>query len=512
MTDQEITIAENQRFSECIFWRMQREYFDKQGINAWNKQVPFHATCNPFIANSYTSIALSFIKDWLKLHPSSIDHPFYIMELGTGSGLFSFYMLKAMHELREQLQMDDVKIVYVMTDFTSSNLSYWQQHPRFQYYLDSDLLDFAFFNMETKEDIHLLRSNKFLSKDVLVNPLLLCANYIFDSISSDAFTVKDGKVSESLLTLKTNSNNIVGGEVESWDEIDIGYCNKSIDLSSYYDDDIFNQVLHSYQGRLKNSHFLLPIASMRAIRKLVGDCDGNILLISSDKSYTHIDQIEGLNYPRMAFHGSFSLMVNYDAIAQYFKLLGGDAKLQPHSKAISTNVFLLGEQFDNLPHTKLAIEQRVVEFSPSDFLVLVKSKKKQVDELRLEELISLLKLSHWDPWIFHQYSVRINVLINKASLATRRYLTGNMAKIEANYYYMPSSINTLLEIGRFFQQIKQYSIALSYYAKSEALFGQQFDLISSKAFCTYHLGGCDDARQLFNEAAALVPKMSEMSV
>jgi hypothetical protein len=37
-----IFLEENKRLSESSLWRMQREYFDAEGINAWVNQVPFY--------------------------------------------------------------------------------------------------------------------------------------------------------------------------------------------------------------------------------------------------------------------------------------------------------------------------------------------------------------------------------------------------------------------------------------------------------------------------------------
>ncbi|MDF1653527.1 MAG: SAM-dependent methyltransferase [Coxiellaceae bacterium] len=512
MKDQEITIAENQRFSECLFWDMQRDFYDKQGINAWNKKVPFHATCNPYIADCYANIVMSFIKDWLTLHPTSIEHPFYIMELGAGSGMFSFYILKSVHELAQKLQLDTVKIIYVMTDFTASNLNHWQQHPALQSYLEDGRLDFAFFDLESEQDIELLHSNKILSKDTLINPLMVAANYIFDSISTDVFTAKEGEIFESLVNLKTTAENMCDGKPINWDDIELSYQPTANDLRNYYDDDNFNQVLNSYQGRLNDADLLFPIASLRAIRKLANTTNGRLILISSDLSHNYVDQLEGNKAPKPKLSCRNWVSVNYDAIAQYFKLIGGDVVLQPYGKRLNTNVFLLGEQLNNLPETRREIKQRITGFSPSDFLVVTKSKKKQLSELELEELVSLLRLSRWDPQLFHLYSEQIYALIGKASSNTKHCLIAAMTSIEAHYYYMPASYNTLLEIGRFFQTIKEYSTALDYYAKSEAYFGKQFSLISSKAFCTYHLGSSNDAREMFNEAAALVPKMDEVAI
>src|SRR5580692_7941888 len=80
-TDRKIVIEQHKRFSESALWRMQREYFDKEGINAWVNQVPFYITSNPFIAASYAKLVVAFIRDTIAQHPDAKNHPFYIMEL-----------------------------------------------------------------------------------------------------------------------------------------------------------------------------------------------------------------------------------------------------------------------------------------------------------------------------------------------------------------------------------------------------------------------------------------------
>src|SRR5688572_29220218 len=89
-----VVIERNKRFSECHLWQVQRDYFDQQGINAWVNQVPFYITSNPFIANTYAAVIIRFFQDWVRKNPQAKNHPFYILELGTGSGQFSFYALK----------------------------------------------------------------------------------------------------------------------------------------------------------------------------------------------------------------------------------------------------------------------------------------------------------------------------------------------------------------------------------------------------------------------------------
>lgn len=510
MAGELVTIEHQQRFSQSILWQLQRDYFDQEGINAWVKQVPFYVTSNPFIANCYANIAVSFVQDWLRRHPESVEHPFYFLELGTGSGMFSFYVMKTMKELQAQLNMHEVKIKYVMTDFTQNNLVYWQDHPALQYYLDNDLLDFAIFNLEDDHDIKMVQSGKVLSSAELFNPLMVCGNYIFDTVSHDAFNVENGEITESLVTLTTMGDNMEGGKPKEWDRVDILHHCKPCDLHNYYEDAHFNKVLASYRGRLQNTNFLIPIAGLRAIRKLANDANGRMLLISSDKAYSHIDELEGLRHPSLAFHGSFSMMVNYDAIAQYFLARDGDVVLQSHRKGLKTNVFSLGVTFDDLPNTKRSIERHVQELAPSDYFVYHRHISDSFDNLQADILASHMNFCRWDPYMFHRLSPRINDVMGQADEATCQYLKNGMDKIEANYYYMPASTDTMFDIGIFYHTVKDYRKALEYYEKSEQLFGEQFNLFFNKALCQYYLGESELSLKLFKRALVLDPNSEQV--
>ena len=69
--------------------------------------------------------------------PIDPDKKFYIIELGTGSGKFSYFMLKAMLEMKETMGMNMDNIVYVMTDFTESNFQFWKDHPALKPFVES---------------------------------------------------------------------------------------------------------------------------------------------------------------------------------------------------------------------------------------------------------------------------------------------------------------------------------------------------------------------------------------
>ncbi len=61
-----IILEEGKPFSKCALWDFQRKFFEEQGANAWDTQVPFYITSNPSIANAYATMAIRFIQDWYR--------------------------------------------------------------------------------------------------------------------------------------------------------------------------------------------------------------------------------------------------------------------------------------------------------------------------------------------------------------------------------------------------------------------------------------------------------------
>ena len=96
----QLVLEKSTRFSKSLLWTMQKEYFDSQGVNAWVGAVPFYITTNPVMANTYAHVTLRYIQDHIHQNQYDPEEPFYIIELATGSGKFSFFMMKRLRELQ----------------------------------------------------------------------------------------------------------------------------------------------------------------------------------------------------------------------------------------------------------------------------------------------------------------------------------------------------------------------------------------------------------------------------
>jgi len=506
--ERKIIVEQNKRFSECMLWKLQREYFDQEGINAWVNQVPFYITSNPVIAKCYAKLILAFASEWVKKNPDAKNHPFYLLELGTGSGRFSYYVVKALDELQKAQGLTDIHFCYIMSDFTKNNIKYHETHPALLPYIEKGMIDFAIYDLEVEKPITLLRKNIRLSSEVLVNPLTVFANYIFDTVSHDSFAVHEKKLYELLLTLSTEEQNIKNGRPIVMEKISVDYSVHEA-KSKYYADPAIDDILEIYKTSLNDTSFLVPIGSLRAIKLLKKLSNNKLFIISTDKGYSALESLENLGHPSIAFHGSFSMMVNFHAIANFFKNTGGDYFLQTPRKGIKTSVFCDGFQLKDFPTTALTINECLEKFSPSDYFTLHRRMSDSFPECDIDTLAAHMQLSDWDPHIFSRLSGRITSLVDEADSETIQYLANNMAKIAENYYYMPKSDCILFEIGVFFHAIKHYKSAFEYYSKALPIVGEQFGIYYNMALCLHHIDRNQEALEMFKNAKRMDAESKE---
>lgn len=505
MSRRQITIEENKRFSESHLWTAQRQYYDQKGVDAWDGDVPFYITSNPFIASCYAEIVIRFIQDWLRHHPQAKQNTFYILELGVGTGQFSYYTMKKIFELRDALQMSDIKIQYIMSDFTESNLNFWKTHAALQPYQEQKCLDYAVYDLENDESITLHNSGLTLTAGTTKNPIIVFANYIFDSVVNDTFSVKDSELKEALVSLKTPKNNLMNNNPIKWEKVNIKYQENEID-SQYYADKHLNDILFDYRNSLKDTNFLFPIGPLRCIQNLNRISNNKLLLISSDKGYSTLPELEDLDYPQLDFHGSFSVMVNYHAIGNYFKRHQGDCFYQTPRDGLSSAIFSSGFQLADLPETKKVLTKSIEGFSPSDFFNLYEHMNEANENVTLNSFASFLCLSGWDPFIFYNISAEIIELLHDANDDLINYLLKNIHKVHDNFYFVPGCDDVYFALGLFYYELDHYQDALKYYHLSEKYFDVSFESVYNIALCHFYLEEYAPALEYLNKAIEFKPR------
>ena len=317
-------------------------------------------------------------------------------------------------------------------------------------------------------------------------------------------------IQELQLTVSTEDSNVEAGEVLDLNKLHVDYQPQPLS-SPYYKDANFESVLQSYANDLEDSNILIPIGALKSIRKLHDIANNNLFIIASDKAYTQLSELEGLNTPSIAFHGSFSMMVNFDAIARYFRLLNGDAFFQTPRKGLKTCTFVSNREFSNLFFSREANQMHLESFAPADYFSYHRQMCDNLANYSLEALAAHLNLSGWDPYVFNKMMNKVNQDLSKAPQLIKDSFSQGMVRMAGNFYYMPSSQDYLFDIAVFFHTLQDYANAKTYYQQSLNYFGENFNVIYNLGLCFYYLGDKTEALTLFEKAKQLSPTSREVS-
>jgi tetratricopeptide (TPR) repeat protein len=513
--DTSIILEESARLSKCILWKLQRNFFEQQGIQAWREGVvPHYITSNANIASAYARVVFGFMRDCHRVdrtsdrsafQPLDYSQPLYIIELGSGSGRFAFRFLKKFLGFYPRSVLKDLPFKFVMTDFTERNLEYWSAHPSLQYFVEEGVLDFARFDAEQSERIELYHSGDILSAETIKNPFVVLANYFFDSIPQDAFHIQDGKLHESLVTISSPQEEADLNDPEMLNRIEVSFESHPVS-AQYYNDPDLDRILQNYQERLSATHILFPCAALKCIRRLRHLAGGRMLLISADKGYIKEDSLIGRAQPGLDVHGSFSMMVNYHAISESVQDQGGRV-LQTSHRHTHLNIcaFLFGSHPGDYIETRLAYDEAIERGGPDDFFTLKKGIEKNYDALSLEQLIAFLRLIGWDSKIFLDCFPSLVKQVESASEHLRQELHSTIQQVWETYYHIGEQRDIAFYMAMLFYGMNYYPEALEYFQHSLRLYGPDASTFYNMAMCHYTLRQLDAALECINQTLALDP-------
>ena len=189
-----------------------------------------------------------------------------------------------------------------MTDLGESTLDDWAANAA----LEDERFDFARFDVAARRAAgaapprHRARA--------LANPLVVIANYVFDSVPADAFAVGDGDA-------RGVPGRSSGDDVES---MELAYSRAPVAARHYGDADL-DALLEHYREQARDTVFTIPRAALECVapaRELAGD---RLLVLVGRQGVQHRGGARATARSRSpARHGgAFSLMVNFHALGLY---------------------------------------------------------------------------------------------------------------------------------------------------------------------------------------------------
>ncbi len=510
-------LEEPRRLSQSKIWQIQRNFFEQKGNAAWGEGiVPSYITSNPFIANAYARVVLGFLRDWFTGGPDDsgrtpldLTQPVYIVELGAGAGRFAFNFLRQFFDLLARSTLQDLPVKYILTDLAAKNLDFWSTHPSLGPFFAAGQLDYALFDAEQPAPLELWHSGEVLAPGAVKNPVVLLANYFFDSIPQDAFYVENGQLNESLLKLASTQPEPDLSDPELIRRVTLIYHREPV-TTDYYDDPRFNRLLDYYRRSLNETALDFPSAALECIRFFRELSDDRLLLLSGDKGYDRAEDLNQRQEPGYAVHGSFSMMVNYHAIGQYFLDQGGMV-LQTSYRYGGLNIlgFLLGSQLGGYVEARQAFYEAVEKQGPDDWFNLTQGLEPHLAALKPEQLLSYLRLSGWDSYLLLKC---FPALLEQAGSADEQFkaeLRQAIPLLRDSYYYIGEDQDVLFDLGMLLDKIGGHAKALDYFDQSLRLFGPAPSTYFNQAVCYYRLKQLDRALEATRQALMLNPEFEQ---
>ena len=509
-------VEKDKKLSESVIWSLLEQYYDSASISAWN-EIPFYPTSNPFIADTYAQLIVSFLRDYFE--KLDLSKPVYIVEMAAGSGCFSFYLLK---ELKRKIEffssLKQIDLRYIMADFTANNVRSWMSSEKLRPFAESGMLSFGIFRPETDRKIVRCKlsddkndsPSAYSDEEVLLaagmspNPVIAIANYFFDSIKNDAFQIHNGLLKEVRQTFhcvrdSEQPNQIKFDRLIKAEQIhDASY--------DYYDDARFNRVLNNYSRQFENASILFPWGALNCIANLFEMSGDNLLLISSDKGFNDKTYIEGRReQPFLPHHGIFSYSVNYDAIGRFFRELGGiSMNTSDDNLSVSTAVNLLvknsGDGNSSFEELSYCFDQWVDRQNTCNYLYFIQDLLTEIQPKKgdnaseiLRACLGYIQLCNYDPIVFCLAAPRIYMALETINVLQEKRLLEIIERVNDNFYSVQQQYDVFYWIGRIYYGLNRLDDALRAFSDSMLTFG-------SSSSTTYYVAACYEVRKDYETA------------
>ena len=234
-----------------------------------------------------------------------------------------------------------------------------------------------------------------------------------------------------------------------------------------------------------------------------------LLLICGDKSYRNEAEVKSGVGVHLTAHGSFSVMVNADALGKQVERLGGFSMHTPHGDTTFNNsVFVVppNGRRRKMLITRRAFERTFCDFSPTDYIHVFEHLDRNLKKPSLETILAHLRLSHWDTEVFKLLFSHLESLAPQADEEMKDDLRQALETVWEHYFPVQEGDDIAFSLGSLLYAIDDYETAYERFAWSLANLGKHPATYTNLGLCAARLGRKAQAVRHLKAALALDPK------
>ncbi|MGN7414310.1 tetratricopeptide repeat protein [Paenibacillus sp. SAF-068] len=498
------------RYSEAPVWDWQRAYYEQQGLQAWTEnQVPQYITSNPMIATAYAEMIFGFLQDLA--NKGKITETVTILELGAGVGRLAHQVLLKLIELKEFAGVQLPPFRYVMTDLVAENVLGWKEHPSMQSFIQQGIVDFACFDAVADTELNLTIAGTVIRPGDLKQPLLLIANYFFDSIPQELIYIGDGEIYECDLLVQSPDRRLDLDPAEMLKNMTLSYAYRRAPEYSA-DNYPYSELITLYKAELEDSHILFPAIGLSCLERLNKLSQSGYVLITADKGDHRLDNWKFAEPPEFVLHGSFSLTANYHAIQYVLEQQGAHTRFTTHHyKDLNVGCMLMVDEPISYVNTRLAYHRFVERFGPDDFFSMKQWVDSQIESMALKHILPFWRLGGYDAEFLIHSATHISSLLPDASDEEMLDIQSGIHSMWSSYYVMEQQGGLAFLAGQLLYEMYMYEDAKRFLEISLVADPSNHNpaVLYDLAVCCYELELEEETLSYTHQVLALEPDHEE---
>lgn len=479
-----------------LLWPLQQRCYASLGMSAWHAdRTPSYITSNPYFADSTARVLLATLLD-IGRQPEPIS----IIELGAGSGRFSWLLHQKLTQLAADCPLPVPPWRLVMTDSSPPLLRAWKTQPQLKPLLRLGSLDIAKFDVSSPQRLQLQLRDVPLPP----GPRIVLANYLWDSVPQDAYEVGGNQPAQALhVGLLTEADPSDMAPTVLMESLRLRPQRAPLpeDLSP-----ALRALLQDYGQRLSQpTTVLMPVSAAACLASLAQD--GPLVALSADKgiaSPAHIT--DGETLPITLHGGTASLTVDFTALAAMVSAQGGWSRCGDSRESLFIHhLDVIGMSKADLSRGLLAFDQAFSNAASYDLYRLGRATVEEGIIPSADRLLAMLRLTQADPDVFWVFSEAIQHHVQEglspAEQATFRTL---LPRLLQNTYQLPGDKDEVEAIiAAVAAELQDHQSAADAWEASLARSGPSVHALHGKAVSLSLLGRPQEALQAAQKALTL---------